>query len=102
MASATSTKNGKAKTLPVHKVRCGSTVATIWENEGENGPWHNTTVIRSYRADDKDEYEETNSYLESQLLELSAAARLAHAWIVARQAELRAQRRGERTNEDRF
>jgi hypothetical protein len=102
MASATATKNGKAKALPAHKVRCGSTVATIWENEGENGPWHNTTVVRSYRVDDSEEYEETNSYLESQLLELSSAAQLAHAWIVSRQAELRAQRRSGRAGEDRF
>lgn len=102
MASATAIKNGKAKPLPVHKVRCGSTVATIWENEGENGPWHNTTVLRSYRPEDSEEFQETSSYGESQLLELEAAARLAHAWIVARQAELRAQRRSERGNADRF
>lgn len=101
MASATATKNGKAKTLPVKKVRCGSTVATIWENDGENGPWHNTTVIRSYRASEDEDYQETNSYLESQLLELAAVANLAHAWIVERQSELRA-KRGDQANEDRF
>lgn len=102
MASATATKNGKAKTLPVHKIRCGSTTATIWENEGENGPWLNTTVVRSYRPEDSEEYQETNSYVDSQLLELEAVARLAHAWTIERQSELRAQRRGDRRSEDRF
>jgi hypothetical protein len=94
MPSATATKNGKPKTLPAHKVRCGSTEATIWQNEGENGPWFNTTVVRFYRVEESEEYEETNSYAETQLLELAAAATLAHSWIVARQAELRAERRG--------
>jgi hypothetical protein len=93
-ASATSTRNGKAKTMPAHKIRCGGTVATIWENDGENGPWHNTTVVRSYRVEETEEFEETNSYSEAQLLELAACAQLSHAWIVGRQAELRAQRRG--------
>lgn len=100
MASAI--QNGKTKTLPVHKVRCGSTVATIWENEGENGPWFNTTVVRSYRVTETEEFLETSSYGESQLLELAAAAQLAHAWIVVRQSELRAERRGDHANEDRF
>lgn len=98
----TATKNGKSKAFPVHKVRCGSTVATIWENEGENGPWHNTTVVRSYREKENDEYVETTSYLESQLLELAKAADLAHSWIVDRQAELRAERRSDRATEERF
>lgn len=99
---ATGTKNGKSKTLPVHKIRCGSTVATIWENEGENGPWHNTTVVRTYREKESDDYLETNSYLESQLLELAKTADLAHSWIVERQAQLRAERRANREQEDRF
>lgn len=99
---ATATKNGKAKTLPVHKIRCGSTTATIWENESENRPWYNTTVVRSYRPEDSEEYQETNSYVDNQLLELAAAAQLAYAWIVERQSELRAQRRSDRRSEDRF
>ena len=64
-------------------------MATIWENPGEKGPWFNATVVRHYRTNGGEEYEETNSYAESQLLELAAAAQLAHAWIVERQAEIR-------------
>jgi len=102
MSSTTATKNGKAKTLPVHKVRCGLTVGTIWENEGENGPWHNTTIDHSYLDEKSGDYVASNSYGPTQLLELAACAQLCHGWIVGRQAELRAQRRGESTNEDRF
>jgi hypothetical protein len=102
MASATATKNGKAKTLPVHKIRCGSTVATIWENEGEKGPWHNTTILHSYRDEQSGDFVESSAYSPSQLLELAACAQLSHAWIVGRKAELRAERRDDRTDEDRF
>lgn len=89
---ATATRNGKPKTQPVHRVRVGTTTATVWENQGESGPWYNTTVSRTYRTEEES-YEETNSYGESQLLELSAAANLAHAWIIARHAERRSEAR---------
>jgi len=92
MATTTSRAEKKPKQTPVHKVRVGSTTATIWENDGENGPWYNTSVVRSYKTADE-EYEDTNSYLESQLLELAAAAQLAHAWIVERHVQNRAKDR---------
>ena len=85
-ATAAARRNSKTN-APAHKVRVGGTTATVWLNEGENGrTFYNTTVVRSYK-DDSDEYVETNSYLETQLLELAAAAQIAHAWIVQKQAE---------------
>jgi hypothetical protein len=94
MATATTRKESKPKTQPVHKIRVGSTVATIWQNESENGrAFYNTNVVRSYK-NDQDEYVDTHSYLESQLLELAKAADLAHTWIVARQSEERADNQG--------
>lgn len=95
MTTATARQNSKPKTQPIHKVRVGATTASIWLNEGEeNGrPFYNTTIVRVYK-NDQEEYVETNSFLDSQLLELAAAAQIAHAWIIQRQAEDRAERRG--------
>ena len=93
MASSSSDQQDRTSNSPVHKIRVAGITATIWENEAENGrTFYNTTMIRSYK-DATDAYVETNSYLESQLLELSAAAQMAHAWIVQRHAEDRAKRR---------
>ncbi|HEY2827892.1 MAG TPA: hypothetical protein VGJ04_09855 [Pirellulales bacterium] len=95
MATTTARKENKTKAHPCHKIRVGTTTASIWSNEGgDNGrTFYNTTIIRSYK-NDAEEYVETNSYLDSQLLELSQCALLANSWIVERQAEDRAERRG--------
>ena len=93
MATATEERESKAK-APSHKIRVGSTVATIWPNESDNGrTFYSTSVVRVYK-NDHDEYVESNSYLESQLLELAKAADLAHSWIIQKHAEERAERRG--------
>ncbi len=41
------------KNRPVHKVRLGRIVATVWANETENGVRHNVTVSRIYRDADQ-------------------------------------------------
>ena len=91
MATATEPKESPGK-APVHKTRVGSTVATVWLNESENrGPFYSVNVVRVYK-NENDEYVESDNYLETQLLELSKAADLAHTWIVQRRAEERADR----------
>jgi hypothetical protein len=94
MSNTASSRRKDSKAAPAHKVRVGSAVATVWPNESENGggPWYNTTLVRVYK-NDKDEYVESTSYAENQLLELIAAAQMAHQWIVERHAKDRAEER---------
>ncbi len=34
---------------PVAKVKAGAVVGTIWQNEGQNGPFYTITFSRSYK-----------------------------------------------------
>ena len=34
---------------PIDKIRFGAVTATIWQNDGEKGPWYNVTLSRVYR-----------------------------------------------------
>jgi hypothetical protein len=93
MATATDERETKGK-APSHKVRVGSTVAAIFPHESKDGrTFYNTHVVRVYK-DEHNQYVDSNSFLETQLLELAKAAELAHTWIVERTAEERAERRG--------
>ena len=84
----------KTKSPPIHKIVVGATIASIWHRVTESGQSNfNTTVVRVYK-DKHNEYAESNNYFDSELLELSKAADLAHTWITDRQAEERAKRRG--------
>ena len=84
----------KSKAPPIHKIFVGSTVASIWHRTTESGQSsYSTTVVRIYK-NKVNEYTETNNYFESELLELSKAADMAHSWIIDRQADERAKRRG--------
>ena len=40
------------KPKPVTTLRCSSIKASIWMNEGMNGPFYNVTVARSYKDRD--------------------------------------------------
>lgn len=96
MATTTTSRNGsQAKALPAHKIRVGSTQCTIWRNESDNNgqSYYSTTCVHVYK-NEQEEYVESSSFLESQLLELAKAADLAHSWIIERKAEERAERRG--------
>lgn len=93
---STATTTVKSKPAPAHRIRVHGVTATIWRNESDNGVWFNTTVVRSFK-NDQDEYQDTNSYGEEQLLVLSKVADMAHSWIIEQQAQERAaQRNGER------
>ena len=91
---ATTTTRKETKKSPAAKIRVGTAVCTVWENEGENGrAYYSTTCVRVYK-NDQDEYVESNSFLDGQLLELAKAADLAHTWVIEQQAKERAERRG--------
>jgi len=58
-----STKNGSSKApaaspeppkqRPAHEIRLGRIKATIWANQGDNGPWFNVTLSRNYKDGDE-------------------------------------------------
>jgi hypothetical protein len=78
------------KNKPAHKIRSGTGLSvTIWKNDGDNGPFYSVTTARSYKQGD--EWKETNSFHQQDLLELAEMLREARAWIreqaVAKTAE---------------
>ncbi|MEL7030206.1 MAG: hypothetical protein AAGL49_13605, partial [Pseudomonadota bacterium] len=51
--------------------------ASIWRNEGENGPYYSTTLARSYK-DAEGKYHDTQSFSGSELLRVSELSRQAY------------------------
>ena len=68
---------------PAAKFRMGRISATVWENQGENGPWYSTTILRSYK--DGDTWKTTPSYGRDDLPLVEKVAARAHAWIFQQQ-----------------
>jgi len=63
------TSQGNQK--PKATYRVGAAVVTVWENEGEYGPWKNFEIEKIYKKDDQ--WMTTNSFNERELLQLRAA-----------------------------
>ena len=61
---------------PAHKIKIGRIAATIWNNDG----FYSVDVTRTYK-DNYDEWKSTNSFSQSDLLNLSKCAERAEAWI---------------------
>ena len=77
---------------PVHKVRIGYVEATVWRNEGDNGTWYNITCRRSWK-DDKDEWQNSDSFGLRESCQLIQALQMATAWAAeAEQADREAER----------
>jgi hypothetical protein len=68
---------------PVHKIRDGAIEVSIWKNDGEKGPWFSVSHRRSYKQGD--EWKESDSYGEDDLLPLAKLIDLAHTWILGQQ-----------------
>lgn len=64
---------------PSAKFRMGRIAATVWENQGEKGPWYSTTILRSYK--DGDDWKTTSSFGREDLPLVEKVAAQAHAWI---------------------
>ncbi|MEM6537375.1 MAG: hypothetical protein AAF668_06555 [Pseudomonadota bacterium] len=62
---------------PEDVIRDGNLKASIWRNEGENGPYYSTTLARSYK-DEKGKYHDTQSFSGSELLRVSELSRQAY------------------------
>jgi hypothetical protein len=90
VAQATANQNKSEKTgnRPVHAIRYGAIRAAIWRNVVDNGnasrPMFNVTFSRSYK--DGDEWKDSASFGQDDLLELAKAANEAHTWICDQKA----------------
>lgn len=71
---------------PVKKFRIGSVTATIWKNEAEGRSFFNTTIARSYRDKETEEWQETNSFSHDDLLNVAKVADRAEAFIAKLQS----------------
>ena len=74
---------------PAHKLRDGAIEVAIWRNESEKGPWYSVNHRQSYKQGD--EWKESDSYGQDDLLTLAKLLDLAHSWILTQQQQQRAQ-----------
>lgn len=64
---------------PVNEIRLGRVKATIWENETEKGPRHNTQIAVLYKNDEG--WQSTDNYSRDDLPLVMKVADMAHTWI---------------------
>lgn len=62
---------------PVETLRDGNLKASIWRNEGENGPTFSTTFARTWR-DDQGRFHDSQSYAGADMLRLGELSRTAY------------------------
>ena len=68
------------KPKPVTTLRCSRITASIWKNEGMNGPFYNVTVARSYKGQDG-VWKNSESFGLADLDALLAVAQQAKLWV---------------------
>jgi hypothetical protein len=71
------------KPKPVTTLRCSSIKASIWKNEGLNGPFYNVTVARSYKSQDG-VWKNSDSFGLADLDALVAVTQQAKLWVAER------------------
>ncbi len=55
---------------PAQTLRDGNIKATIWRNDGDKGPFYSVQFFRTYK-DSEDNYQDTDSFTNGELLKLS-------------------------------
>ena len=60
---------------PIRTIRDGAISSSIWEQQGEDGPFYTAKVVRSYKDEASGEWRESNSYSENDLRRLADVAR---------------------------
>lgn len=73
------TKPTTSKSQPVHKIRQGAVSASIWRQDTAKGPMFNVTFQRAYK--DGDDWKNSNSFGQKNLLVLGLIAARAFEWI---------------------
>jgi hypothetical protein len=83
---------------PVHTIRFGRIKATIWANEGVNGPWYSVQVYRIYMVGE--EWKQTASFGCGDPLLASKVLDQAHTWIYQQADSSRPAREADGTQDD--
>lgn len=79
---ATSKKHTASVLKPAKTIRAGACRATIWENQGPDGPFYSVALTRSFR-DVSGNWRNSSNFNERQLEELMNAALKAKQWLAA-------------------
>jgi hypothetical protein len=79
-----------SKRKPIHKIARSGIHLAIWKNDGPKGVWYSVTLERVFKKGEQ--WGESNSFGEDDLLRLSKITDEADTWIQnARQAGRRAE-----------
>ena len=70
-------ENTQETNKPVDTLRDGNLKASIWRNEGENGPSFSTTFARTWR-DDQGQFHDSQSYAGTDMLRVGELSRAAY------------------------
>lgn len=74
---------------PAHKIRAGAIEISVWKNDGDKGPWYSVTASRSYKQGE--EWKQSDSFGQDDLLMLAKLIDMAHTWIMGQQQQPRQQ-----------
>lgn len=67
------------KAKPARKIQHRGIAVTIWKNSGDKGAWYSVTLSRRYKQGN--EWKDSSSYDEDDLLLLNELLAEAHGWI---------------------
>lgn len=90
------------KNAPVRVFRFGRIKACIWRNETKHGPMFTTTIVRLFKRDGEDEWEESHSFNRDDLPLVEKLADACSRWIYATEQKERKEQRQEGLSEVPF
>ncbi len=71
---------------PIHVIRCGSVKAVCWLNSTQAGYFYNTTFTIPYRDKSTEEWGDSTSFSDRDLLAVGHAAQEMFRWICDQKA----------------
>ena len=77
--------NDTATNKPAHKVRSGAIEVAVWSKTGEKGAFYTVSMSRSYKQGD--EWKQSESFGQDDILVLAKLLDLAHTWILSQPAK---------------
>ena len=76
---------------PVHVIRCGNAKSTCWLNRTHAGVFYSTTLAVIYRDKSTDEWGDSTSFSDRDLLAVAHAAQEMYRWICQQKASANVQ-----------
>jgi hypothetical protein len=74
--------NKEVLNKPAHRIRSGVIEVAVWRNESEKGgTWYSVTMSRSYKQGE--EWKQSDSFGQDDLLVLAKLLDMAHTWIMS-------------------